>query len=179
MRGGDRVRASVKDTGSGFDSANLERLFEAFQTTKRDGMGIGLAVSHSIIQSHDGFLWGSLNDGPGATFAFSIPRAHDEAAVFKSLRAAGEIAAKTVGNPECTARIEGESERSADPRRDGIAGNRGVASMAIRCSRELSHLARNPTSRRALRPRLRARSPHPVERTSSVSPRYRSRAAAG
>jgi PAS domain S-box-containing protein len=74
---GDRVRVSVQDAGSGFDVADLDRLFEAFHTTKEGGMGIGLSVSQSIIQSHDGSLWGKLNHGPGATFGFSIPRAHD------------------------------------------------------------------------------------------------------
>jgi PAS domain S-box-containing protein len=77
--GGDRVRASVQDAGIGFDIANLERLFEAFHTTK-SGMGLGLSVSQSIIQSHDGSLWGAPNDGPGATFGFSIPRERGETA---------------------------------------------------------------------------------------------------
>jgi PAS domain S-box-containing protein len=76
---GDRVRAAVQDAGIGFDIASLDRLFEAFHTTKHGGMGIGLSVSQSIIQSHDGSLWGELNEGPGATFGFSIPRAHDGA----------------------------------------------------------------------------------------------------
>jgi PAS domain S-box-containing protein len=71
--GEDRVRLSVRDAGVGFDPKAMERLFEAFYTTKDDGMGIGLSVSQSIIQRHDGQLWASLNDGPGATFSFSIP----------------------------------------------------------------------------------------------------------
>jgi PAS domain S-box-containing protein len=71
---GDRVRLTVKDTGVGFDPETAGRLFDAFYTTKDDGMGVGLSVSRSIIESHHGRLWAAPNDGPGATFAFSVPR---------------------------------------------------------------------------------------------------------
>jgi signal transduction histidine kinase len=71
---GDRVRLTVQDAGVGFDPQAADRLFESFYTTKNDGMGIGLSVSRSIIESHHGRLWATLNDGPGATFSFSIPR---------------------------------------------------------------------------------------------------------
>jgi PAS domain S-box-containing protein len=70
---GERVRFSVTDTGVGFDPQSTEKLFEAFYSTKNDGMGVGLSVSRSIIESHQGRLWAVLNDGPGATFSFSIP----------------------------------------------------------------------------------------------------------
>jgi signal transduction histidine kinase len=70
---GDRVRLTVQDAGVGFDAPSAERLFDAFYTTKSTGMGIGLSVSRSIIESHHGRLWGAPNDGPGATFSFSIP----------------------------------------------------------------------------------------------------------
>jgi PAS domain S-box-containing protein len=68
------VRLSVKDTGVGFDTHSEEKLFQAFYTTKADGMGIGLSVSRSIMENHGGRLWAVPNDGPGATFLFSIPK---------------------------------------------------------------------------------------------------------
>jgi len=70
---GDRVRLSVRDAGIGFEPQSLDRLFQTFYTTKEDGMGIGLAVSHSIIENHRGRMWAMPNDGPGVTFSFSIP----------------------------------------------------------------------------------------------------------
>lgn len=69
---GDQVRLTVKDVGVGFDPQAADKLFEAFHTTKKDGMGIGLSVSRSIIDAHHGRLWATPNDGPGATFSFSI-----------------------------------------------------------------------------------------------------------
>jgi PAS domain S-box-containing protein len=72
---GGGVRLSVRDAGVGFDSQDVGRLFEAFYTTKSGGMGIGLSVSRSIIESHQGRLWAAPNDGPGATFSFTIPLA--------------------------------------------------------------------------------------------------------
>ena len=70
---GDRVLLTVRDTGVGFQRESADRLFDPFYTTKTSGMGIGLSVSRSIIESHHGRLWAALNDGPGATFSFSIP----------------------------------------------------------------------------------------------------------
>ena len=75
----DHVRLAVQDTGVGFDPQAADRLFESFYTTKNDGMGIGLSVSRSIIESHHGRLWATSNTGPGATFSFSIPRASEAA----------------------------------------------------------------------------------------------------
>jgi C4-dicarboxylate-specific signal transduction histidine kinase len=72
---GDRVRVTVRDAGVGFDRQSVDKLFDAFYTTKSDGMGIGLSVSRSIVERHQGRLWAEPNDGPGATFSFSIPRA--------------------------------------------------------------------------------------------------------
>ena len=70
---GDRVRLTVRDAGVGLTSQSLDSLFNAFYTTKSSGMGIGLFVSRSIIERHQGRLWAEPNDGPGATFSFSIP----------------------------------------------------------------------------------------------------------
>ena len=72
--GSDSVCLSVQDSGVGIGPEETERLFEAFYTTRSTGMGIGLSVSRSIVENHDGRLWAKPNDGPGATFAFSIPR---------------------------------------------------------------------------------------------------------
>jgi len=72
--GSDRVRVTVRDAGVGIERQGMDKLFDAFYTTKSDGMGIGLSVSRSIVERHRGRLWVEANDGPGATFAFSIPR---------------------------------------------------------------------------------------------------------
>jgi PAS domain S-box-containing protein len=69
----DQVRFTVKDVGIGFTPEAGNKLFEAFYTTKKDGMGIGLSVSRSIIEAHRGCLRAMPNDGPGATFFFCIP----------------------------------------------------------------------------------------------------------
>ncbi|HEY4734338.1 MAG TPA: PAS domain-containing protein [Gemmatimonadaceae bacterium] len=74
----DRVRLTVEDVGTGLDPVAAGRLFDAFYTTKRDGMGIGLSVSRTIIERHGGRLWAASNEGPGATFAFSIPCQPDD-----------------------------------------------------------------------------------------------------
>ncbi|HEY2897619.1 MAG TPA: ATP-binding protein [Gemmatimonadaceae bacterium] len=70
---GDRVRLTVRDAGVGVDDKSLDKLFDAFYSTKSDGMGVGLAVSRSIIESHRGRIWASQNEDSGATFVFSIP----------------------------------------------------------------------------------------------------------
>jgi signal transduction histidine kinase len=75
----DRVRLSVRDAGVGFKPQDEDRLFDAFYTTKSGGMGIGLSVSRSIIESHHGRLWTTPNDGPGVTFSFSIPQRAESA----------------------------------------------------------------------------------------------------
>jgi PAS domain S-box-containing protein len=71
----DRVRVSVRDAGVGIDATTMNKLTDAFYTTKTDGMGIGLSVSRSIVERHGGRLWAEPNVGPGATFSFSLPSA--------------------------------------------------------------------------------------------------------
>jgi signal transduction histidine kinase len=71
--GPESVRLTVKDAGAGLDPEVVDKIFEAFYTTKADGMGIGLSISRSIIESHHGRLWAASNKGPGATFCFSVP----------------------------------------------------------------------------------------------------------
>jgi PAS domain S-box-containing protein len=73
MHGSDSIQLLVRDSGVGLDPRGIEKLFEAFHTTKAHGLGIGLSISRSIIESHQGKLWARANDGPGATFGFCIP----------------------------------------------------------------------------------------------------------
>lgn len=69
----DSIELAVQDSGVGFDPQVADTLFEAFWTTKTQGMGIGLSVSRTIVEDHRGRLWATANDGPGVTFRFSIP----------------------------------------------------------------------------------------------------------
>jgi signal transduction histidine kinase len=69
------VLVAVQDAGVWLDSPSLARLFEPFYTTKPEGMGLGLAISRSIIEAHGGRLWVTPNDGPGATVHFTMPTA--------------------------------------------------------------------------------------------------------
>jgi len=71
--GHDRLCVGVRDSGVGLGRDGPDRLFEPFYTTKAEGMGFGLFLSRSIIEDHHGRLWAAANDGPGATFSFSIP----------------------------------------------------------------------------------------------------------
>jgi len=88
----DQVRLTVQDGGVGFETQDVNRLFEAFYTTKRGGMGIGLSVSRSIIESHQGRLWAAPNQGgPGATFAFSIPHGLESARGAEGLGSFGRL----------------------------------------------------------------------------------------
>jgi PAS domain S-box-containing protein len=69
---GDKVRVVVRDSGIGFDPLSADRIFDAFHTTKPGGLGVGLSISRSIVESHGGQLWAVPNDGPGATFQFTL-----------------------------------------------------------------------------------------------------------
>jgi signal transduction histidine kinase len=95
----DHVRLSVQDSGVGFGPEGPERLFEAFHTTKSDGMGIGLSVSRSIIERHNGRLWGQANDGPGVTFSFSIPRYFEDGNAFHGTGAVHSPVASNAQSP--------------------------------------------------------------------------------
>ena len=65
---------SGQDCGAGLPDDNQERLFDAFFTTKSSGMGIGLAISRTIIETHGGKIWASSGDSGGAKFQFTLPR---------------------------------------------------------------------------------------------------------
>jgi PAS domain S-box-containing protein len=67
------VTVAFKDTGIGVSPQNRERIFDAFNTTKEGGLGLGLSISRTIIEGHDGRLWTSSHDGTGATFQFMLP----------------------------------------------------------------------------------------------------------
>jgi C4-dicarboxylate-specific signal transduction histidine kinase len=64
---------SVSDTGAGLRPEQMEQIFTAFVTTKDHGIGMGLPISRSIVESHGGRMWATANAGPGATFQFSVP----------------------------------------------------------------------------------------------------------
>src|SRR5215475_5054916 len=67
------VHVAVRDTGSGLTAESLEHLFDAFYTTKPEGMGLGLAISRRIIEAHGGQLWATPNTDLGTTFQFTLP----------------------------------------------------------------------------------------------------------
>ena len=67
------VLVSVYDSGKGFPSNNLDRLFDPFYSTKSDGMGMGLTISRSIVESHGGRIWATPNSPCGAVFQFTLP----------------------------------------------------------------------------------------------------------
>jgi len=68
-----KVLVAVEDSGIGLNPATAGRLFDPFFTTKKEGLGMGLAICHSIAESHGGRLVAKPNDGPGATFQFALP----------------------------------------------------------------------------------------------------------
>ena len=93
---GDKVLVAVQDTGTGIEPDKANRLFDAFFTTKPDGMGMGLSICRSIVQAHGGRIWASANAGPGATIQFTLPQAG--AAPLARPVAADRVAAAS-GNP--------------------------------------------------------------------------------
>ena len=73
LSGDNALEASVADNGPGLDKAVAERLFQPFNSSKTDGMGIGLSISRTIIEQHGGRIWATPNDGGGVIFSFTLP----------------------------------------------------------------------------------------------------------
>lgn len=80
------VQLTVEDSGVGLDVKQVDKLFDAFYTTKSGGMGVGLSVSRSILERYQGRLWAEAKDGPGASFSFAIPAAAGPAGVASGSR---------------------------------------------------------------------------------------------
>lgn len=75
-----QVLTSVRDSGVGLSAVKADQIFNAFFTTKPQGTGMGLAITRSLVESHGGRVWATANDGPGATFHFTLPtkiKAHE------------------------------------------------------------------------------------------------------
>jgi signal transduction histidine kinase len=72
------ARVAVRDSGPGIDPAHLDRIFDAFYTTKSSGTGMGLSICRSIIHAHGGKLWAGANEPRGAVFQFTLPDAESE-----------------------------------------------------------------------------------------------------
>ena len=75
----DGVLVSIQDSGPGIDPTKLDRIFDAFYTTKPDGLGIGLSVCRTIVEAHGGKLWATAADPHGAVFQFKLPVTGDDA----------------------------------------------------------------------------------------------------
>jgi PAS domain S-box-containing protein len=89
---GNGVRVAVRDTGPGIDANHLERVFEAFYTTKSGGVGMGLSICRSIIDAHGGRLWAEANEPHSSVFQFTLPDA--EGKLMTSLQPASYIASE-------------------------------------------------------------------------------------
>jgi signal transduction histidine kinase len=79
--GNGSVLTMIEDSGSGVDSQLLERIFDPMFTTKSDGMGLGLSICRTIIESHGGRLWVSPNPSGGSTFQFTVPGSTNKASL--------------------------------------------------------------------------------------------------
>ncbi len=78
---GGFIAVTISDTGLGIADETLSRLFEPFMTTKKEGMGVGLSICKTIVESHGGVIWARNNPAGGATFAFTLPNASEASAV--------------------------------------------------------------------------------------------------
>jgi signal transduction histidine kinase len=76
--GPDQVEVTVEDSGIGLDPGTMQKIFDAFYTTKPGGMGMGLSICRSILRHHGGRLWATARDGPGTVFHFTLPGYHAE-----------------------------------------------------------------------------------------------------
>jgi len=74
----DELLISVRDSGSGISAESLDKLFEPFYTTKTEGLGMGLSISRSIIEAHNGRLWAESEPGAGSVFRFTLPAANGD-----------------------------------------------------------------------------------------------------
>jgi signal transduction histidine kinase len=74
----DQVQVTVEDSGPGLDPNGMEKIFDPFYTTKASGMGMGLSICRSIVQSHGGRLWATAKDGAGTIFQFALPKYRGE-----------------------------------------------------------------------------------------------------
>jgi len=75
---GDQVQVTVADSGVGLVPNTIGKIFDPFYTATPGGMGMGPSISRSILQAHGGWLWAAVNDGPGTSFHFTLPKCHDE-----------------------------------------------------------------------------------------------------
>ena len=75
-----QVQVTVEDSGTGLDPNAIDKVFEPFYSTKASGMGMGLSICRSILQSHGGRLWATGKDGPGTMFHFALPECREEEA---------------------------------------------------------------------------------------------------
>ena len=94
------VVVAVRDSGPGLDPQSMDRLFEAFYTTKSSGMGMGLAICRSIIEAHGGRLWATANEPRGAVFLFTLPLERDDTAGAKyagQMAVLGKLMGRTAG----------------------------------------------------------------------------------
>jgi signal transduction histidine kinase len=76
--GEGHVVVAVRDSGVGINAREMNRIFDAFFTTKPMGMGLGLSLSRSMVEAHGGRIWAELNDGPGVTVQFTLPRENSD-----------------------------------------------------------------------------------------------------